>query len=535
MSDVTTWTPEAAGNNTAAPDGFPENMPPSGLNDASREVMAAVRRAFESTGLINSGGTNFFSFGTHVEKHGATGDGVTDDYAAIQAAIDEVEASGGGTVYFSEDKTYICSAGLIVTNQSVGMVCLSNTSRTCILRFSNDVDGVTVNQAYFTMIGIRVRSTADPTVSTKNGVLLAANSKYHRIEDVFLENWSKGLHAQDTVMSVWDKVICRGCRTSFKIDTTCTSLTARSCWANANDLAGTAQVANSIGFDIDNMNYSTFINCGADACASQSWIIKGGGNNSLISCASEGTSNGSPDQSLLITNGAKFLSVKNFKCFRTGNTSQGAFIRVLDGSGSTKNIIIDNVECRNPNATGEDDFEVNCTGPVWIKSAIRDISDVRTDPSFTNAVGLVEYHCDYVTSFNSDGGSVTIDAANDTVNVYRSGHLVKVSGFVSISSVSSPTGQISIQLPFTSTNDQKHRAAGNLVYRNVDYSTTDAVGCVVLENSADLDLKTLDSASDWGNITPAASDQYYFSIEYHTSAGYTMPSGMDATSVTLNE
>ncbi len=38
------WSTTAASNNSTSPDGFPENMAPSGLNDSARELMAQVRR-----------------------------------------------------------------------------------------------------------------------------------------------------------------------------------------------------------------------------------------------------------------------------------------------------------------------------------------------------------------------------------------------------------------------------------------------------------------------------------------------------------
>ena len=47
MTDVSTWSPLAGGNTIVSPDGFPEGMLPSGVNDSSREVMAAVRRFYD--------------------------------------------------------------------------------------------------------------------------------------------------------------------------------------------------------------------------------------------------------------------------------------------------------------------------------------------------------------------------------------------------------------------------------------------------------------------------------------------------------
>ena len=42
MSAVSSWDTTAANNNSASPDGFPESMAPSGLNDSAREVMASI-------------------------------------------------------------------------------------------------------------------------------------------------------------------------------------------------------------------------------------------------------------------------------------------------------------------------------------------------------------------------------------------------------------------------------------------------------------------------------------------------------------
>ncbi len=55
MSDIKDWSNTAASNNSAAPDGFPEGMNPSDVNNAAREVMAAVRRQHEDSAWIDLG------------------------------------------------------------------------------------------------------------------------------------------------------------------------------------------------------------------------------------------------------------------------------------------------------------------------------------------------------------------------------------------------------------------------------------------------------------------------------------------------
>lgn len=53
MSDIQNWKRTEAGNSTASPDGFPEGMPRSGVNNSSREVMAAVKRYYDAPDFRN--------------------------------------------------------------------------------------------------------------------------------------------------------------------------------------------------------------------------------------------------------------------------------------------------------------------------------------------------------------------------------------------------------------------------------------------------------------------------------------------------
>lgn len=64
MSDISSWSNTASGNTSAAPNGFPEGMAPSGVNDAAREVMAAVRRFCDDDGWFYRGHTCTYISGT---------------------------------------------------------------------------------------------------------------------------------------------------------------------------------------------------------------------------------------------------------------------------------------------------------------------------------------------------------------------------------------------------------------------------------------------------------------------------------------
>jgi len=57
MSSISTWSKTAASNSSASPDGFPEGMPPSGVNDSAREVMASVRTQWEQAEWFDRGHT----------------------------------------------------------------------------------------------------------------------------------------------------------------------------------------------------------------------------------------------------------------------------------------------------------------------------------------------------------------------------------------------------------------------------------------------------------------------------------------------
>lgn len=91
MTDIKSWSASAAGNNAASPNGFPEGMAPSGVNDSAREVMAAVRRWYEDAQWID--------LGHAPTQTGASTFTVSGDLTAVYQAGRRIKCSDAGTLY----------------------------------------------------------------------------------------------------------------------------------------------------------------------------------------------------------------------------------------------------------------------------------------------------------------------------------------------------------------------------------------------------------------------------------------------------
>lgn len=67
MTNVSEWSTTAATNNTAPPDGWPENMLPGKVNDCGREVMAAVARWYQdqNASLTTAGTSTAYTLATN--------------------------------------------------------------------------------------------------------------------------------------------------------------------------------------------------------------------------------------------------------------------------------------------------------------------------------------------------------------------------------------------------------------------------------------------------------------------------------------
>jgi len=101
------------------------------ISSVATDTLTVVRGREGTTGISSTGGKTYSiaqtltsdSIGSYintynVRDYGATGDGVTDDSTAVQAAITAC-ASGEGTIYFPPG-TYLCNSTLDFTGSSTG-------------------------------------------------------------------------------------------------------------------------------------------------------------------------------------------------------------------------------------------------------------------------------------------------------------------------------------------------------------------------------------------------------------------------------
>lgn len=67
MSNVPTWSTTAGSNNSSPPNGWPEGMQRSAVNDAAREMMAALAKWYQDSNgsLVTAGGTTAYTLTTN--------------------------------------------------------------------------------------------------------------------------------------------------------------------------------------------------------------------------------------------------------------------------------------------------------------------------------------------------------------------------------------------------------------------------------------------------------------------------------------
>lgn len=143
--------------------------------------------------MATLGGVQVFNVMNAV--YGATGDGATDDKAAIQAAIDACESAGGGIVYFPKPtSSYRIESTLTI--DSVG-VTLWGAMKANI----DVIDGVTtavdIKSSWTNVLGLDFEGS-DTTTPTDVCIKISNSSAYSKVEDCRIRYFGKAISLATT-------------------------------------------------------------------------------------------------------------------------------------------------------------------------------------------------------------------------------------------------------------------------------------------------------------------------------------------------
>lgn len=275
---------------------------------------------------------------THAD-FGATGDGVTDDTAAIQAAIDSL--TSGGIVFLPEGD-YLISApvnlttldtdpGIIFKGAGTGRLGVETTHVTRILN-SADTDGLVTRSLGGCVIQDLTIEDTNGARTTGAGILMqrtaSAGQSSVIIKNVQVQGHQDGIRLVWSQQTVLDNVICMDAvRDGFRLEDAAggngTSTTFRNCFANA---------CGNDGFSQTGHTYTLYENCASDAPGQHGYSLAADTHAATsvtyINCGCEGpTLDG-------FNAGASTFAVTYLNCFVTGAGSDG-----IQANGSGINII----------------------------------------------------------------------------------------------------------------------------------------------------------------------------------------------------
>ena len=205
---ISDYSTTAASNTTISGINVDENCPPAGLNNAIRQMMADLASWYSWLHVVS------------VVEYGAAGDGVTDDKADIQSAIDAVAAAGGGIVYFPSGNYLI--SGAINLKPSVSILGES-TSSTVIKPSVNSIalithTGAATTEFFFRVSNIQLSSNSKTGLY---GILLTGNSESNRLSNIVIEDiyitgtFDYGLFLRYSVNIDVSRVFCTTCSIGY--------------------------------------------------------------------------------------------------------------------------------------------------------------------------------------------------------------------------------------------------------------------------------------------------------------------------------
>jgi hypothetical protein len=115
---ISNYSATPASNNAASPDGWPEGMAPSGLNNSDREFASRVREFYEDSGWIDYGETINTSTSTTVSLAGDT-TAYTVIGRAVRVNQDDAKVGYVTAAAYSAPNTSITASGLNLTGATI--------------------------------------------------------------------------------------------------------------------------------------------------------------------------------------------------------------------------------------------------------------------------------------------------------------------------------------------------------------------------------------------------------------------------------
>lgn len=212
----------------------------------------------------------------NVRDYGAVGDGVTDDTAAVQAALTAAATSNGiRTVVFpahTASQGYRITSTLTITNRGLNLIGQSRARGTVILSevagplFANGTDNGQPWDGVF-YDGVQSLYMRDLTLQAKGGVTALANGTGNylagsigladwrggdvQLERVTFSGFEQGFFGVQSDLNRWTGVEFSSCKTGAYLGPRCDQLTATACYAFLCDRA----------LDLDRVSGARFIGC----------------------------------------------------------------------------------------------------------------------------------------------------------------------------------------------------------------------------------------------------------------------------------